>query len=75
MTIFDMCWICWEMRRKCFRLKEGIDFHLFITTAPCGDARIFSLHEATLINKATTCKAEATEASLDNSIILKEGSR
>ena len=29
-----------------FRLKEGVTFHLFITTAPCGDARIFSLHES-----------------------------
>ena len=28
-----------------FRLKPGIAFHLFITTSPCGDARIFSLHE------------------------------
>ena len=27
-------------------MKEGVDFHLFITTSPCGDARIFSLHEA-----------------------------
>lgn len=27
------------------RLKPGIDFHLFINTAPCGDARIFSPHE------------------------------
>ena len=29
-----------------FRLKDRIDFHLFITTSPCGDARIFSLHES-----------------------------
>lgn len=29
-----------------YKLIEGIDFHLFITTSPCGDARIFSLHES-----------------------------
>ena len=28
-----------------FCLQPGITFHLFISTAPCGDARIFSLHE------------------------------
>jgi double stranded RNA-specific editase B len=27
-------------------LKDGVEFHLFVTTAPCGDARIFSLHES-----------------------------
>jgi len=26
-------------------VRSGITFHLFISTAPCGDARIFSLHE------------------------------
>lgn len=28
-----------------YRLKENIQFHLFINTAPCGDARVFSPHE------------------------------
>ncbi|XP_050407486.1 double-stranded RNA-specific editase 1 isoform X2 [Patella vulgata] len=28
-----------------FQLKENIKFHLYINTAPCGDARIFSPHE------------------------------
>lgn len=28
-----------------YRLKKNIEFHLYINTAPCGDARIFSPHE------------------------------
>ena len=28
-----------------FCLRRGVTLHLFISTAPCGDARIFSLHE------------------------------
>lgn len=28
-----------------YKLKPGIKFHLYINTAPCGDARIFSPHE------------------------------
>ncbi|XP_071943509.1 double-stranded RNA-specific editase 1-like [Antedon mediterranea] len=30
-----------------FQLREGHRFHLYISTSPCGDARIFSPHEAT----------------------------
>ncbi|XP_075222644.1 adenosine deaminase acting on RNA [Lycorma delicatula] len=31
---------------KGYKLKDNIKFHLFINTSPCGDARIFSPHEA-----------------------------
>ncbi|XP_011496007.1 PREDICTED: double-stranded RNA-specific editase Adar isoform X2 [Ceratosolen solmsi marchali] len=34
-----------EVARKGYKLKQGIQFHLYINTAPCGDARIFSPHE------------------------------
>ena len=30
-----------------FRLRGDVKFHLFISTSPCGDARIFSPHEIT----------------------------
>ncbi|XP_019480551.1 PREDICTED: double-stranded RNA-specific editase 1 [Hipposideros armiger] len=31
-----------------FKLKESVQFHLYISTSPCGDARIFSPHEPVL---------------------------
>ncbi|KAB1283680.1 Double-stranded RNA-specific editase 1 [Camelus dromedarius] len=31
-----------------FRLKDSVQFHLYISTSPCGDARIFSPHEPLL---------------------------
>ncbi|XP_050484553.1 double-stranded RNA-specific editase Adar isoform X1 [Bombus huntii] len=34
-----------EPAKKGFKLRQGIQFHLYINTAPCGDARIFSPHE------------------------------
>ncbi|XP_066544173.1 double-stranded RNA-specific editase 1 isoform X2 [Amia ocellicauda] len=29
-----------------YKLKDNVQFHLYISTSPCGDARIFSPHEA-----------------------------
>ncbi|XP_072338125.1 double-stranded RNA-specific editase 1-like isoform X3 [Scyliorhinus torazame] len=29
-----------------YKLKENVQFHVYISTSPCGDARIFSPHEA-----------------------------
>ncbi|XP_069471957.1 double-stranded RNA-specific editase 1 isoform X3 [Ambystoma mexicanum] len=29
-----------------FKLRDNVQFHLYISTSPCGDARIFSPHEA-----------------------------
>ena len=51
---------------KCFfifRLKDGIDFHLFITTSPCGDARIFSLHES---SSATNPEPKSKSPEVEN---------
>ena len=35
-----------KSERGGFKLKENVQFHLYISTSPCGDARIFSPHEA-----------------------------
>ncbi|CAH1127042.1 unnamed protein product [Ceutorhynchus assimilis] len=34
-----------------YKLAKGIEFHLFINTAPCGDARIFSPHEDSVVDR------------------------
>lgn len=34
-----------EKSKMGYKLRDGIQFHLYINTAPCGDARIFSPHE------------------------------
>lgn len=35
----------YDKESKCFKLKRNIKFHLYISTSPCGDARIFSPHD------------------------------
>uniref|UniRef100_A0A914W6Y7 A to I editase domain-containing protein n=1 Tax=Plectus sambesii TaxID=2011161 RepID=A0A914W6Y7_9BILA len=35
-----------ELHSGKLRLKDGIAFHLYINTAPCGDGRVFSLAES-----------------------------
>ncbi|XP_036706684.1 double-stranded RNA-specific editase 1 isoform X2 [Balaenoptera musculus] len=37
-----------KSERGGFKLKENVRFHLYISTSPCGDARIFSPHEPVL---------------------------
>ncbi|XP_055271259.1 double-stranded RNA-specific editase 1 isoform X2 [Moschus berezovskii] len=37
-----------KSQRGGFKLKENVQFHLYISTSPCGDARIFSPHEPIL---------------------------
>ncbi|XP_033712128.2 double-stranded RNA-specific editase 1 isoform X2 [Lagenorhynchus albirostris] len=37
-----------KSERGGFKLKEKVRFHLYISTSPCGDARIFSPHEPVL---------------------------
>ena len=34
-----------KSERGGYKVKEDVKFHLYINTAPCGDARIFSPHE------------------------------
>uniref|UniRef100_A0A8D0PZP6 Adenosine deaminase RNA specific B1 n=1 Tax=Sus scrofa TaxID=9823 RepID=A0A8D0PZP6_PIG len=38
-----------------FKLKENVQFHLYISTSPCGDARIFSPHEPILEGTRPAC--------------------
>ncbi|XP_021112062.1 double-stranded RNA-specific editase 1 [Heterocephalus glaber] len=37
-----------KSERGGFRLRDTVQFHLYISTSPCGDARIFSPHEPVL---------------------------
>jgi len=47
-----------------YKLKDSIKFHLYINTAPCGDARIFSPHES---NDSPTTTTTPSNANSENS--------
>ena len=42
-----------ENGNKLFRLKKNIKFHLFISSAPCGDARIFAVNDNRKLDSTT----------------------
>ena len=55
------------------RLKNGVGFHLFITTSPCGDARIFSLHESSSTNNLESkVKLSDIESAEQKEEVVKE---
>ncbi|KIH42306.1 Adenosine-deaminase domain protein [Ancylostoma duodenale] len=31
-------------------LRKGLSFHMFVNTAPCGDARVYTLNDTTIVN-------------------------
>ncbi|KAI1884887.1 hypothetical protein AGOR_G00214500 [Albula goreensis] len=41
-SIFQQC------EKQGYKLKDNVQFHLYISTSPCGDARIFSPHETAI---------------------------
>ena len=50
-----------------YRLRDNVRFHLYINTAPCGDARIFSPHEQS--------KGETRVDSAGNSVVDRHPNR
>nr|XP_043871885.1 double-stranded RNA-specific editase 1-like [Solea senegalensis] len=56
-----------------FRLKENIQFHLYISTSPCGDARIFSPHDAAMDDKGEQQPGRKTRGQLRTKIQSGEG--
>lgn len=48
-----------------YKVRDGIKFHLFINTAPCGDARIFSPHETEIgVDKHPNRLVSGTQAKI-----------
>ena len=54
-----------------YKLKDNIRFHLYINTAPCGDARIFSPHEQSQSTGAPGTRVDAA----GNSVVDRHPNR
>ncbi|KAL6092138.1 hypothetical protein STEG23_004797, partial [Scotinomys teguina] len=62
-----------KSERGGFRLKDTVQFHLYISTSPCGDARIFSPHEPVLEEPADRHPNRKARGQLRTKLSLVKG--